>query len=232
MQVGEACGGRFGGGEGVRDPGHDLRIGVHVRRRNVLGRADDDGDFARVAAGHALDFAEAHARRVADDAALGPAIGQADHGALPRHQHRQRLDFIEGDARMVAHAALGGPALGVVLHAVALEHLHAAVVHPHRHGNDQRPLAVADLGVDVGIEVHPLGHAIQLLAGHVPETEGSAHSGILRYFFWATGYARPRRDEKEIPRRCGARPRRLRKRFAPDSALDAARQSPMMPARL
>src|SRR5258708_22985951 len=39
-------------GDGVHDPGHDLRVGTHVRRRDVLFRTDEDRYLGGVAAGY------------------------------------------------------------------------------------------------------------------------------------------------------------------------------------
>ena len=44
---------------GVHDPGHDLRVGAHVRRRDVFVRADEDADLGGEASCQALQLAVA-----------------------------------------------------------------------------------------------------------------------------------------------------------------------------
>ena len=43
--------------------------------------------------------------------ALAAAIGDAHHGALPGHPHREGLDLVDADVLVVADAALGGAAI-------------------------------------------------------------------------------------------------------------------------
>src|SRR5690606_18086567 len=69
-------GGAFVHGIGVHHPGHDLAVGVHVRRGDVLVGPDDVMDFAGVAARDAFQFALGVLARVDADAALGAAEGQ------------------------------------------------------------------------------------------------------------------------------------------------------------
>ena len=77
----------------VHHPGHDLLVGVHVGRRDVLVRADDDADLAGVAARHALELAARELLRVDPDAALGAAVGHVHRRVLDRHPGRQRHHF-------------------------------------------------------------------------------------------------------------------------------------------
>src|SRR5690606_18650870 len=128
----------------VHDPGHDLRVGPEVRRRDVHGRADDDGNFGSVATGEALQFAHAELVRVDDNAALRASIRQVHHGTLPGHPHRQRAYFVEADVWAVADAALHRAAGFVVLDAEAREHPRRAVIHAHREVRGQLPLGVGE----------------------------------------------------------------------------------------
>ncbi len=123
-------------GVGIHDPGHGLLIGVDVGRGNILLRPDEVDDLRRVAARHALQFALAHRLGVADDAALGAAEGNVDHGALPGHPTGQRAHFVQRDVGRVADAALARAAGNVVLHPEAGEHLDVAVIHGHRKMNN------------------------------------------------------------------------------------------------
>ena len=105
----------------VHHPGHDLAVGVHVGRRDVALRADDDADLAGVAARHALELLQREQLRVDADAALGAAVRQVHGRALDRHPGRQRHHFLERHVGVVAHAALARAARQVVLDAKALE---------------------------------------------------------------------------------------------------------------
>ena len=124
----------------VHHPGHDLAVGVHVGRRDVALRADDDADLAGVAARHALELLLRELLRVAADAALGAAVRQVHRRALDRHPRRQRHHLLERHVGVVANAALARAARQVVLDAIALEVGDAAVVHLDRHVDDQRAL--------------------------------------------------------------------------------------------
>src|SRR6218665_11917 len=70
---------------GVHHPGHDLAIGVHIGRRDVLGRADDDADLAGVAPCQPLQLAARELSGVDADAALGAAVGHVHCRVLDRH---------------------------------------------------------------------------------------------------------------------------------------------------
>ena len=130
-------GGAFVHGVGVHHPGHDLLVGVHVRGRNVLGRADDDADLAGVAPCQALQLAARQGFGVDPDAALGAAKRQVDGRVFHRHPGRQGHDFGQGDVLVKAHAAFARASAGVVLHAVAFKVGHGAVVQFDGHVHDQ-----------------------------------------------------------------------------------------------
>ncbi len=119
-------------GDGVHDPGHDLRVGTHVRRRDVLFRTDEDRYLGGVAAGKVLELVWRQLAGVAGDSPLGSAVRQPDCRALPRHQHGQRLHEVEVDGGVVADAALSRTSADVVLDAPAGEHMDRPVVHPDR----------------------------------------------------------------------------------------------------
>ena len=82
-------------GVGVHHPGHDLGVGVDVRRRDVLLGPDQDLDLGEEPAGQALELLLAELLGVDDDAALAAAVRDADDGALPGHPHREGLDLVE-----------------------------------------------------------------------------------------------------------------------------------------
>jgi hypothetical protein len=137
----------------VHDPGHRLCVRVHVRCRYVAIRTDEKLDLGRIAARQRLELLRAHRLRIAHDATLGAAIGDADHRALPRHPHRKRLDLTEGDGRVVANTAFPRSPRGVVLDAISGEHLHDAVGHPHREVDRQLTLALGQDRAHVRVEM-------------------------------------------------------------------------------
>ena len=142
-----------------------------VRRRDVFGRANDDADFAGVAAGDAFEFAEAQLARIDADAALGATVGNVDRGVLDRHPGRQRHHFGQRDVLVETHAALAGSAAGVVLHAVAFEVGHGAVIQVDWHIDNQGALGALE-GVDPAREAAQVGgDAVNLLQVDAPGAE-------------------------------------------------------------
>ena len=135
-------GGTLVGRIGVHHPGHDLAVGVHVRRRDVLGRPDDHADLAGVAAGELFQLIGRQLLRIDADTALGTTVGDVDGRVLDRHPCRERHHLFQRHVRVVAHATLAGPARDVVLHAVSLEMGHRAVVQLDRHIDDQGALGL------------------------------------------------------------------------------------------
>ena len=136
----------------VHDPGHGLRVGVDVWRRNVLRRADERKDLAGITTGHALEFALGHSLGVADDATLGAAKGNVHRGCFPGHPDGESFHFVEGNVGMVADAAFAGAARDVVLDAIAGEDFHLAVVHLCGQGNLKNALRGAEDLAQAGIE--------------------------------------------------------------------------------
>ena len=131
-------------GNGVHDPRHDLRAGAHIRRGDVLFRADEDRDLGRVAPGQVLELVLAQLARIDRDGAFRPAIGDADGSALPGHEHRERLDQVEVDVRVVPDAALGRSAADVVLNTPAGEDVHRTIVQTDRKVHRQLALDLAE----------------------------------------------------------------------------------------
>src|SRR5207302_9118431 len=102
----------------VHDPGHRLRVRVHVRCGNVTVRTDEELDLGRVAPGERFELLRAHRLRIAHDATLRAAVRHPNDGALPGHPHRERFDLVEGDRGVIANAPFARSARGVVLYAV------------------------------------------------------------------------------------------------------------------
>ncbi len=139
-----------------------MRVGVNIGRGNIDFRADDGLNFRGVAARHAFEFALGHALGIADDAALGAAVGKIHGGGLPGHPCGQRLHFIERDVRVIAQAALGRAARHVVLHAKSGEDFHLAVVHFHGDGNFHDALRRAQNLAQARIELQVFRRHVKL----------------------------------------------------------------------
>ncbi|MPM51554.1 hypothetical protein SDC9_98303 [bioreactor metagenome] len=131
-------------GVGVHHPGHDLAVGVHVRRGDVLGGADHHADLAGVATRQAFQLRHGELARVHADTALGAAVGHVDRRVLHRHPGRQGHHFRQRHVLVEAHAALAGAATQVVLHAVALEVGDGAVIELDGHIHDQDALGALE----------------------------------------------------------------------------------------
>src|SRR5208282_5253680 len=115
------------------------------------------------ASGHALVLALRHVLRVADDAALRTAVGNVDHGTLPRHPCRERPDLVQRHLRVVADPALAGPAGHVVLDPVAGEHFVIPIVHADREVDRQLPLRVLEDLAHPAVETEDVGYNVDLL---------------------------------------------------------------------
>ncbi len=146
----------------VHDPGHGLAIGVHVRRGDVAVVADENRDLGCESPSQVLELVGRQLIRVDDDPALGAAERDVDHGALPRHPHRERLDLVEGHVRVVPDASFGRAAVDVVLHAVAREHPNVPVVELHRERAGELALDLAEHLAEPRLELDQLGGLVEL----------------------------------------------------------------------
>ena len=139
----------------VHHPGHRLLVRRHVRRRDVLLRADHGQQLDREAPRQPLELVLGHLARVAAHAAFRAAVRQPEQRALPCHPHREGGALAERDMRVVADAALRRADHARVEHAVAREDRPGPVVHPHRDTDHDGALGKAQPlgrgGVDVGM---------------------------------------------------------------------------------
>ena len=147
------------------------------------------------AARQPLELAQRQLARVAADAALRAAVGQAQERALPGHPHRERRALAERHLRVVADAALRRAEHGRVLDAVAGEDRAAAVVEPDRHGDHDRALRVAQAARRRHRETSAYGSACSNCAIAVPKS-GVSHSrcvcaAVSSILATAAVYARP-----------------------------------------
>src|SRR5450830_280210 len=127
-------------GVAVHHPRHDLFIGVDVWCRNILVRADDHADLARVATGQALQLTFRQGLRIDTDTAFGAAVWHVDCCILDRHPGRQGHHFRQGHVLVEAHAALARAARQIVLHAVAFVVGDGAVIALDRYVDRQDAL--------------------------------------------------------------------------------------------
>ena len=123
---------------------------------------NDRLNFRGVAARHAFQFALRHALGIADDAALGAAVGEIDGGRLPGHPGGEGFHFIECDAGVIAQPALGRTARHVVLHAESGEDFHLVVIHFHRDRNFHDALRCAQNLAQARIELQIFRRHIKL----------------------------------------------------------------------
>src|SRR2546423_9562903 len=154
-------------GIGVHQPGHGLGVGVDARGGDFTVWSDQDRDLGRVAPRQPLQLAKRHLLRIADYAALSPAVWNLDAGALPGHPHRERLDLVEIHGRVVPNTALGRAASDVVLDAKTGEDSGAAVVELDREMHDQLPLGITKHLTNIRAEVELVGRAVVLLQRHL-----------------------------------------------------------------
>ena len=153
-------------GIGVHHPGHGLFVGAHVRRHDIDLFADERDHFLGVTAGQPFQFGEGEFARVAGDAALGAAVGQAGQRAFPAHPHGQRRHLAEAHIRMITQAALGRAERQMMLHPVAGEDLRPAIVHVHGQGDGHGTFRVFEAGAFIVRDLQPVRHQIELLARH------------------------------------------------------------------
>ena len=115
-----------------------------------------------------LELVERKHFRVDDDAALGAAERNVDHGALPGHPHSERLDLVERDVGVVANATLGRTAVDVVLHAVAGEDAQVTVVHLHGEVARELALDLAQHLAQPRFELDDFGRRVELRLSGAP----------------------------------------------------------------
>ena len=142
---------------GVHDPGHGLLVGAQIGRGNIALGAEPLAQFRGVTAGDAFEFAPGKLRRIANDAALGAAKGDIDHGAFPGHLAGQRADFVQRHVGRESDAALARPAHQRMLHAIADEHFEVAAIEHHRNVDGDLLVGIAHEAVDALFEAQFLG---------------------------------------------------------------------------
>ena len=147
------------------------RVGVDVRRRDVLLGADQDLDLGEEAAGERLELLLDSFFGSTMTPPLPPPYGMPDDRALPGHPHREGLDLVEAHVLVVADAALGRPAPEVVLDAIAGEDPDRAVVHLHGEVDRQLAAGLAQDSAHALVEVEPLGGQVELLLGDRPRID-------------------------------------------------------------
>lgn len=72
---------------GVHDPGHHLRVCVHIWRWNIAFGTYDGGDLLGKATGHSFYLFLRHVLGITLHTPFGPAIRNVNYSGLPRHPH-------------------------------------------------------------------------------------------------------------------------------------------------
>ena len=155
-------------GIGIHNPSHGLLVGVHIRSRHVFLWPDELHQFRGVAAGHALKFAHRHPVRIADDAALGAAKWNIDHGAFPSHPTRQRPHFVQGDIRRISNSTLGRPAGNGMLHTESGKNFQLPTVHHDWNVNDDFAVGISKNLPDPIVQVELLCGEIKASSLRLP----------------------------------------------------------------
>jgi len=169
----------------VHHPRHRLLVRRHVWRRDVLLWPDDREQLGGEPARQALELSERECARIAANAALRPAVRQAEEGALPGHPHRERGALSEGHLRVVADSALRRAHDAGVLDAVAGEDDPSAVVHAHRDADDGRALGVSEPLGDVIGNVRDRDRLIELRDRHAVKRRIPLELGMGKRFLRA-----------------------------------------------
>lgn len=149
----------------VVDPGHGLGVGIHVRRRHIREGSDVVSQLGDIAPGDAPLLPLAQPLGVAGHAALGPAEGQAEQGALPAHEGGECRDLRQVHPWVVADAPLPWTQDPAVQDPITGEALDAAVVHLDRQVH-------ADGLARQAQEVHQSGGDMSQMGAGPPELLG------------------------------------------------------------
>src|SRR6266404_5926176 len=171
---------------GVHDPGHYLRVGVNIRRRDVFIRRDQWRDFVSITSGKPLEFVTGKLARIANNAALCAAEWDIDDGTFPRHPHRQGLEFIESNVRVITNTPLARPASAAMLHAETFKHADRTIIHFHRKRQRQRPTRAPQDLAQTRFEAALLRGIIELAHGD--------SKGVEVFFDGSSGSRKPGRN--------------------------------------
>ena len=150
----------------VVDPGHRLRVRVHVRRGDVGMRTDHVAQLGDEAAGDLAQLVPRVLLRIADDAALRPTERDVGHGALPGHPRGESAHLVGVHVGVVADAALAGAAHARVQRAEADERPHHAVIPFDRELDRRQPRRAAEIVSEPFRQIgHILRSRVELLLG-------------------------------------------------------------------
>ncbi len=146
----------------IEDPGHHLRIGVHIGSGNIPVGAKHDRDPLREPASEPLELELRELLGIDRDAALRAAEGDIHQRRLPRHDRREPEHFVVIGLGVVANAPFARTAGAIVLNAIAGEDLDPPVIHPHRHLDLHLAERRHEDFSHVRFEVDQVGGAIEL----------------------------------------------------------------------
>ena len=160
---------------GVHHPGHHLLVRVDVRGRYIRLRPYYYAYFVGVSSGEPFYLVPRHYCRVAGDPALGPAKGQVNYAALPCHESGQSGYLVEVNLRVVPYAAFCRAPREVVLHPVSGKKADCAVVHLHRHRDDERASRRAEPLVDGNRQIQMPVRVLEVFQYFLEKTVFNGH---------------------------------------------------------
>src|SRR5690606_10782655 len=134
-------------------------------------RADDDADFAGVAARDAFQFGTRIIAGVQAYAAFSAAKGQVDCCGFDGHPSGQGHDFRQRDILVIANAALAGATRDVVLDTVAFEVGDRAVIELYRDIHNQHTLRTLERLNPFSLTTQVRGHPFHLLQINAPRAD-------------------------------------------------------------
>src|SRR5690606_2907072 len=103
------------------DPGHDLRIGPHVGRGDVLVGADEVVDLLDEPPSEPFELLLRQLAGIAIDSALAAAEGDIDNRGFPGHEAGERPRLVLVDVWVIAQATLIRPTRVVMLNPITDE---------------------------------------------------------------------------------------------------------------
>src|SRR5690625_3318925 len=125
---------------GIHHPGHDLTVGIYIRRRNIMLRTNDRPYFRSISAGDACQFLSGIVLGIDAHPSFGSPERDINGGTFDRHPGRERHHLAQIDLRMKAYATFARPPGNIMLHAVAFKMGNVAVIQLNGDIHDEYPL--------------------------------------------------------------------------------------------
>ncbi len=126
----------------IHNPAHDLRIGVDVRRRNILLRTDQGKNHSGIPSRKPFELPMGKLPGVDLHPAFCSSVRDIDHCTFKGHPRRKRFHFIHVHIFVIADPAFARASGTGVLYPVALKYPDRSIVHLHRNGYLQLPFRI------------------------------------------------------------------------------------------